>query len=204
MESKARMYFDLKFREQINLLKESKVPVREEMVEQMKHQGALLAPLVMPAVKKCFKDYQVVSTEEKLYENIEGHEGKYKFKGYIDLVLKTSDGKYHVIDWKTCSWGWDARKKADRLITYQLTLYKHFFAKKHGIDPENIVTHFALLKRTARKDNIEIFKVSSGKIKTENALNLLNKALYNISNKKYFKNRLSCNRCEFYKTVHCP
>ncbi len=96
------------------------------------------------------------------------------------------------------------RKKSDRMITYQLTLYKHFFAKKHGIDPDNIVTHFALLKRTAKKNNVEIFKVSSGKRKTENALNLLNSASYNISNKKHFKNRLSCGRCEFYKTVHCP
>jgi len=204
MEAKARLHFDLKFKEQISLLKESKVDLNEEMLEKMKQQGAFLAPLIMPAVKEYFEDYEVVSTEEKLYEDIEGYEDKYKFKGFIDLVLKTPDGKYHVIDWKTCSWGWDMRKKSDRLITYQLTLYKHFFAKKHGIDIGDIVTHFALLKRTAKKDNVEIFKVSSGKIKTQNALNLLNNALYNISNKKYFKNRLSCSRCEFHKTVHCP
>ena len=36
-----------------------------------------------------------------------------KLKGFIDLVIKTEDGKYHVIDWKTCSWGWDARRKSD-------------------------------------------------------------------------------------------
>ena len=32
------------------------------------------------------------------------------FKGFIDLVVKTPDGKYHIIDWKTCSWGWDAQR----------------------------------------------------------------------------------------------
>ena len=29
--------------------------------------------------------------------------------------------KYHI-DWKTCSWGWDSRKKSDKMIT-TLTLY---------------------------------------------------------------------------------
>ena len=204
MEDKTRMHFDLKFKEQIKLLKENEVPLNEKMLDQMKQQGQILAPMVLPATNEYFEDYEVVSTEEKLYEDIEGYEDQYKFKGYIDLVVKTSDGKYHILDWKTCSWGWDARKKADRMITYQLTLYKHFFAKKHGINPEDIETHFALLKRTAKKNNVEIFKVSSGERKTKNALNLLNNALYNISNKKHFKNRLSCGRCEFYKTVHCP
>ena len=127
----------------------------------------------------------------------------YKFKGYVDLVLKTGDGKYHVIDWKTCSWGWNYKKKNDKMITYQLTYYKHFFAKKYDIDPKKIETHFALLKRTAKKDKVEIFKVTSGEKKTENALNFLEKAIYNIINKNYLKNRLSCGRCEFYKTKHC-
>ncbi len=88
-------------------------------------------------------------------------------------------------------------------MTYQLTLYKHFFATKHNIDPNNIDTHFALLKRTAKKNNVEIFKVSSGNRKNENALNLLEKMLYNIDRKVSIKNRLSCNYCEFYKTNHC-
>tara|TARA_Y100000310_G_C20658344_1_gene803242 strand:- start:1342 stop:1974 length:633 start_codon:yes stop_codon:yes gene_type:complete len=203
-EDQARMYFNLKFNSQIDLLREQKVPLKEEMLEKMKQQGAILVPMVMPAVKEYFKEYEVISTEEQIYEDIEGYEDKYKFKGYIDLVLKTPDNKYHIIDWKTCSWGWHARKKADKMLTYQLTFYKHFFAKKHNINPDDIETHFALLKRTAKKNNIEFFKVPTGKRKIENALNLLNNALYNISNKKHIKNRLSCGQCEFYKTVHCP
>ena len=122
------------------------------------------------------------------------------------MVIQTEDGKYHIIDWKTCSWGWDARKKADPMITYQLTLYKHFFAQKHNIDPKDIETYFALLKRTAKNNIVEIFRVTSGSKKTENALNLMNKALYNISNGFHIKNRLACRKdygCEFYKTDHC-
>jgi ATP-dependent exoDNAse (exonuclease V) beta subunit len=40
--------------------------------------------------------------EEQLLEpmsDIESY-GK-KFKGFIDMVIKTPDGKYHIIDWKT-------------------------------------------------------------------------------------------------------
>ena len=115
------------------------------------------------------------------------------FKGFIDLVVYTPDTKkYHIIDWKTCSWGWDSRKKNDKMITYQLTLYKHFYCKKHNIDPQNVVTHFALLKRTAKKDRVEIFKVTSGNKKIENALKLLNKAVYNIKKSNCIKNKLSC------------
>jgi hypothetical protein len=93
------------------------------------------------------------------------------------------------------------------MTTYQLTLYKHFFSLKHNIDSNNVETHFALLKRTAKKNNIEIFKVTSGPKKTENALKLLYKSLYNINNKKHIKNRLACHgkfgTCDYYKTKHC-
>ena len=76
-------------------------------------------------------------------------DAQFDFKGFIDLVIKTPDGKIHVIDWKTCSWGWNAQKRADPMTTYQLTYYKHFYAQKFGVDPKDIETHFALLKRTS-------------------------------------------------------
>jgi len=93
------------------------------------------------------------------------------------------------------------------MINYQLTLYKYFFGLKHKIEPDNIETHFALLKRTATNNNIELFRVTSGGKKTQNALKLLNKALYNLNKRSYIKNRLACHgrfgTCEFYKTKYC-
>ncbi len=177
------------------------VEVDSRLVNQMVEQGKVIIPEIEDALKDYFEEYEVVGIEQDLMEPIE--EG-YNFKGFIDAVLKTSDGKYHVIDWKTTSWGWDSRRRSDPMVTYQLTFYKHFYAKKFNIDPKMIETHFALLKRTAKKNRVEIFRVTSGPRKTENALKLLNKALYNIKNKRYIKNRLSCERCEFYKTEHCP
>ena len=193
-------YFLSEFEKNLSELDEE-LETNDKLIEQMCIAGAQIIPHIMPAVEEKFGKYEVISTEEKLMVPIEGAE--YNFKGYVDLVIKTEDGKYHVIDWKTCSWGWDMRKRTDPMVTYQLTLYKKFFALKHGIDPSNVVTHFALLKRTAKKDFVEFVDVSSGERKTSNAMNLLMLAIKNISAKKAIKNRLSCKRCQFYKTSHC-
>ena len=172
------------------------------LVEQMFQQGKEILPEIQDALKDYFGEYEVLGSEIDLYEPIEGEED-YIFKGFIDGVVATPDGKIHIFDWKTCSWGWDAKRRSDPMTTYQLTLYKHFFAAKMGIDPKDIETHFALLKRTSKKDKVEFFRVTSGPRKTENALKLLKKALYNIKNKRYIKNRLSCKNCEFNKTQYC-
>jgi len=204
-------YFQNEFLEELQSLpKEVKEDLNKDLIKSMRQQGNILAPLCVDALKEYFgSDFEIISAEEQLLEEIkEFVENKYNFKGFIDLVVKTQDGKYHIIDWKTCSWGWDSRKKSDKMITYQLTFYKHYFALKHNIDPSNIETHFGLAKRTAKKNNIELFKVTSGKKKTENALKFLRKALYNIDKKLFIKNKLSCHSffgtCEFYKTKHCP
>ena len=172
----------------------------DELAEQMLAQGKTILPQVQGAVQNLFGDYEVVATEEELLEPISDD---LDFKGYIDMVLKTADGKYHILDWKTCSWGWNAQKKSSKLMTYQLTLYKKYFCQKHNIDPNNVETYFGLLKRTPKKNNVEIFRVTSGNKKTENALKSLNNFVYNVEKGLYFKNRLSCRYCSFYKTEHC-
>ncbi len=177
--------------------------VFRENPENMAVQAMGILPEIEPAVTKYFPNgFEVFSTEEPLMVRIDDED--YNFKGFIDAVIKTPDGKYHIIDWKSCSWGWDMRRRSDPMVTYQLTLYKIFFAKKHGIDLKDIETHFALLKRTAKKSRVEIFRVTSGKKKMENATNLLKKALFNIKKKNYIKDRRSCVKCEFCKTPECP
>ena len=188
-------------------LKELPEDVRKEIklndVQQMREQGKRLAVVAIPALKSHFGNFEVVSTEEDIYESIENFED-YNFKGFIDLVIKTDDGKVHIIDWKTCSWGWNSQKKSDPMTTYQLTYYKHFYNQKHNIPLDDIETHFALLKRTAKKDLVEIFRVTSGERKMNNAMELLEKALYNIQSGKFIKNKLACSKCEFKNTEHCP
>ena len=86
-------------------------------------------------------------------------------------------------------------------------LKDQLLAESEGVDPKDVETHFALLKRTAKSNRVEFFRVTSGPKKTQNALKTLNMALYNIKNKRYIKNRLSCPGgygCKFYNTKHSP
>ncbi len=182
------------------------VKIDNKLVSEMRVQGKEIIPEIEDALSNYFEEYEVMAVEMSLYEPIKTEED-YQFKGYIDAVVATPDGKVHIFDWKTCSWGWDSRRKSDKIVNYQLTLYKHFFCQKMDIDPKNVETHFALLKRTAKKNRVEFFRVTSGQQKTKNALKTLNMALYNIKKKRYIKNRLSCTAkfgCKFYRTEHCP
>lgn len=193
--------FKDKFKEELDKLP-SHIILEQKVKDDLQKQGIMLSGMILEALKQYFGSFKVVSAEEELKTNLESTE--FNFKGYVDLILQTDDGKYHIIDWKTCSWGWDAAKRNDPMTNYQLTLYKHFFGKIKSIDPKQIETHFALLKRTAKKDNVEIFRITSGPKKVENALKILNNAVHNISTGNFLKNRLNCKNCEFYKTQHCP
>jgi len=170
----------------------------------MRQQAKKLCDMVLPSIEEYFGDFEVFSVEEKLMEPILSFDSYGRsFKGFIDLVITTPDGKYHIIDWKTCSWGWDSRKKSNKIVNYQLTMYKEFFSKKHNIELKDIETYFGLLKRTAKRENIEIFKVTSGQKKINNCLSLLEKSVINIEKGFSIKNRLSCKYCKFHNTEHC-
>lgn len=187
----------------VSMIKEELKDLNEEgkkLALLLNEQGRPLVKHIFRSVEKEFGECEVFSVEEKLFEPIE-RDGM-KFKGFVDLVIKVGD-KYHLIDWKTTTWGWDARKRSSAIVTYQLTLYKHYFAKKHNIDPKNIETYFGLLKRTAKKDPVEIFRVTSGNKKTQNALKLLTDSLYNIENGMCVRNKTNCQYCEYKHTEWC-
>lgn len=196
--------FEIAFLEELKTLKEEGHEFDKKLVNDMRSQAGPICENILPAVQAEFGNFTVVSIEEPLLEDMDDFQsyGR-KFKGFIDLVIKTEDGKYHIIDWKTCSWGWNTQKKTDKVVNYQLTMYKHYFSKKHDISPKNIETYFALLKRTAKKDNVEIFRVTSGEKKTNNCLSMLEKSVINMEKGISIKNRLSCKYCKFYKTENC-
>jgi hypothetical protein len=162
---------------------------------------------------KLGEDWEVLKAEEQLYVPItEFTEAEKKFKGFIDLVVYSKkDEKIHLIDWKTCSWGWKREKKSDTILAYQLVFYKHFYARKYEVDPKDVDCHFVLLKRTAKAGKkAEFVRVTAAKKRTTDALNALTKALHNINKQNYIKNRTACTNCkdrfgtcEFYQTEHC-
>lgn len=198
------IFFKKRFKEELESLpKEKFQAIGEKTILEMKQQGLELIPLILPAMKEYFGKYEVWEAEYELRQSIDDLHSL-DFYGFVDLIIKTPDGKYHIIDWKTCSWGWDMQKRTSKEYTYQLTYYKHFLSKQLNVDPKMIETHFGLLKRTAKKNKIELFRVTSGDKKVSNALNILNKCVTNVENKKFIKNKLSCLQCEFHKTVYCP
>jgi len=182
-------------------------------LEQWKMQGYEIIDEMYESLQDKFgeigKDWWVLTAEELLMVPFDDYD--FKFKGFIDLVIATSDNKIHLIDWKTTSWGWNSRKKSDSTLAYQLVYYKYFYAKKHDVDPKDVECHFALLKRTAKPGKkVEFVSVTTGPKRIENALNTLNAAVYNITNKRYTKNKLNCRSCkdrfgtcEFYQTEYC-
>ena len=191
--------------------------VNEFDLQQWKQHGIEIIPDLFRTLSEKFgklgDDWNVLVAEEQLYEPItEFTEADKNFKGFIDLVVHTKkDEKIHLIDWKTCSWGWRREKKSDKTLAYQLVFYKHFYAQKYEVDPKHIECHFVLLKRTAKPGKkVEFVRVTAAKKRTSDAMKSLNTALYNITNKRYIKNRSSCVECkhrpgvcEFYKTEHC-
>jgi len=201
-----KFFFGEMLRKELKTLEQRGEQFTVEQIKDFFTQGIGIIEELDAAFDAYFgKNFEFVKAEDTLMEGIgEFTEADYKFKGYIDLIIKTPDDKYHIIDYKSCSWGWDMKKRSDKIIAYQLTLYKHYWAKKMGIDPDLIETHFALLKRTAKVgQKVEIFRVTSGAKKVSNALNLLKKALYNINTNNHMKNKLSCQGCEFFNTPYC-
>jgi len=199
-------FFLKAFLKELKTLSKEHLVENKKLIEEMKVQGLNIIKYISPEIKKHFGDFKVVGIEDKLYEHIiEYKNRKISFKGFIDLVIQTSDQKYHIIDLKTCSWGWNLEKKSDVSILYQLMLYKLYFSQKYEIEEgiKNIQTHFILLKRTAKKDFVEIFTPTSGQKRLDNAKHLLLTSLTNIDNKRYVKNRSKCERCEFFMTKHC-
>lgn len=198
---------------------------KEEVIEGFMVAGKHIAGWLIPELNKQFGNFKVLGIEEKLRLPIPDHED-YDYLGFVDFIIQTEDEKIWILDWKSCSWGWGTKydnvkrrpgKKSDKMVQYQLTYYKHFYMKKYGItDYKAIETAFVLLKRSPGTDKegnlknpVEFFRVTSGKKKIENALNLLKSVAYNVANKRYMKNRKNCKAfkgyspCVFRFTEHC-
>ena len=159
--------------------------------------------------------WKPVAAEIQLFEPIEGQTNKW-FKGFIDAVIRVprtprkgskkpvSGSIYWILDWKTTSWGWDAKKKQDKYKRMQLALYKHYLSLKLNVPLEDIKCGFVLLKRTAKKEKLELLEVSVGDKTREEAVQLVSSCVSMISKRYWMKNRNSCRFCEFRGTELCP
>ena len=204
-------HFKNSFKEEIKTIpKEKKEKIfqnkeEKETLVSMTKLGPNLCRQAIAYLSEKYPGFEIVQAEQEFIEPILiDSKESYDFKGIIDLIFKMPDNSFHILDWKNCSWGWKAEKKSSKWTTYQLTYYKHYFALQNNIDPNNIVCSFALIKRTAKKDNIEIFDVKVGPQKTKNALKVINNLIYTSEKNHFPKNRLSCTYCDYHRTQWCP
>ena len=68
------------------------IQVDKKLVLDMLGQGKEIIPEIEDALNEYFEEYEVLAVEMPLYEPIEGEED-YQFKGYIDAIVATPDGK---------------------------------------------------------------------------------------------------------------
>ena len=132
------------------------------------------------------EDYEIVGSQDEILRNLDVEILSVKFS---KVGQKTFDA-YPNLKWIVCrSHGYDN-------VNVDL-------AKKYNIDLNNIETYFILLKRTAKKNRVELLRVTNGQKRLDNSKKLLTNALSNIKKGFNIKNRLSCKYCEFKNTEHC-
>jgi len=174
---------------------------------------------------KQFPGWKLVAAEDYLFEPIEGQTNK-RFKGFIDLVIKTpkkvsgkstrlsglkgevvtGEWEYHIIDYKTTNWGWRSEQKKSVEKQMQLVLYKHFWCTKMNIPLDKVQTSFMFFKRTPMKDGsrVELITIPVSEKAIAKSLELLSTALNQIQKHRSVKNKMSCKFCNFKQTIHCP
>lgn len=217
--SRAKKHFADKF---TKLFNENSQKYREKDRESLVPQFIAAGEKILDHLERCdeIRTAEVVFNEFPLLDKIERTDGlEINFKGFIDMVIKTVDKHkktiLYIIDFKTCSWGWDRDKRQDKDLHYQLFLYKHFFCKRFDVDPKNVRTAFILLKRrpAGNSDAVEFFPISAGPISVQRALDDLNSDLTAMKEKfdtdTFRKNRKFCKNefgdtCPYFNTANCP
>jgi len=215
----------LEFQRQLGEIMFTDKSVTKEQAQEFIDAFADLLVQTPKFLDEQFPGWKLVSAEDYLFEPIAGQVNK-KFKGFIDLVIKTpkikkgkpnrlsslkgeimpDEWEYHIIDYKTTNWGWKAEQKRSTEKQMQLVLYKHFWCQKVGISPDEVKCNFMLLKRTPMKDGsrIELIDVPVDASTTKKALEILNSAINQIQKVRVVKNKMACMWCQFKMTKECP
>jgi hypothetical protein len=165
------------------------------------------------------QESEVVHNEFELFEPIAREDNlDIKFKGYIDIIIKSKDkrGKpvIWVCDFKTCSWGWSVEKRTDPWRLNQLFLYKYYLCKKFNMDPKQVRAAFILLKKSPSKGSppIEFLPVSAGPVSVQRALDtkgsIITEMLEKSRSGQFHKDRSKCEewgrRCPYLDSELCP
>lgn len=169
------------------------------------------------------KNEELIGIEIPIYHPI-GEDTPIFMLGYLDVVIRDKrTDRIKIIDIKTSNQGWNKYQKADKIKASQLVLYKEYYAKQFGWDPEKIDILYMIVKRKLiegamfPQKRVQEFIPASGK-PTRNKLNesiknfvkssFNNDGTYN-QQREYpaigGKSKKNCKYCEFAnKEDLCP
>lgn len=201
-----------------------KVPELQKFdIEALVEKISEIGQLSIEFLDRTFKNWQILRAEDELYEPAHSNGGKeFRFKGFVDLVIvadskkkpskKNPEQKKEVwlLDWKTTSRPWDAKKLRDPIVTYQLVLYKKFWLQKVvdlGIDAKEIRCGYITILRESKKKNFYTFiPVSVGPVPTARAQKQIGDFIASMERGTALKRRSesNCRFCEFAETSACP
>jgi hypothetical protein len=132
------------------------------------------------------------------------------FVGKLDIAVELEDGTIVIADFKSCESNYMFRQYMDALKESQLVYYKHFYCAMHNVDPKKIETYFITLERNKKsKKPVSFIRITSGGVKTKNAMARLLEALEAINSGCFIKNKMACYKfgddhpCCFKGTEHC-
>lgn len=204
----------------IELAKEKLEEVKDEEkkkafdIEKCVDRAIEMSNEAVPWLDSQFPGWKLVKAEEDLYEKIVIDDVKHddvSFKGFIDLIIEVP-GKNNktitwIIDWKTAARPWDRKKLMDPKVTYQLSLYKNFWAHKHGKDHTDIRCGYAIALKGGKPGKIFNFiPVSVGPVVSKRTLTVLNNFVGSVKRGMAIKNKneQNCKWCEYKGTSWCP
>lgn len=180
---------------------ESFLEYKRTQIESFSKSALNIYKDIIPYFSNELKEWDIVSFEIPLLEKID--EIDLNFKGYIDCVLKhKEEDRYKILDFKTCSWGWDLEEKTNTAKLYQVILYKKYWCEKNKIDTSKVECAYLLLKRTPSKKDpsaVEMFDVTSGDRKLKNAEIWVLQNLKKIFENLKVKSPETCSYCSCNK-----
>jgi len=163
----------------------------EETLNQFIEQGENILKIL--DVEGYIENYEIVSVEEPLYEQVFE---RFYFKGFVDLVVKNKKtGRIIIIDWKTSGQKWNMFwKNQDKTFWMQMRFYKYFWCRKNNVDLNNVDCKYIVLNRLINKKKpkggfgeIEEIEMTSTDFQMKQALNGLGRSLKNIYKDKRFR-----------------
>lgn len=204
----------------VELAKEKLEEIKDEEqkkafnIEKCVDRALEMSAEALPWLDTQFPGWKLVQAEENLYEKIVIDEVKHEdvsFKGFIDLIIEVPGKKGKtitwIIDWKTAARPWDRKKLMDPKVTYQLSLYKNFWALKHGRTHDDIRCGYAIALKSGKPGKIFNFiPVSVGPVVSKRTLTVLNNFVGSVKRGIAIKNKSeqNCKWCEFKDTKWCP